>query len=193
MQRRSRGRKRIKVLVGTLVGILVVVGIVAGIRLATKNSNSDASTGTGTTQPSTAARHQPPKPPPIDAAQLAKYEGYAAGLQTANRTATKGFLAAGTTPTQAQVATVVTSYRTALNLYDFQLHFIQWPASMQTEIATDHSQLQNLMSFLQSFSSISPTGVGAWLSQLHNRTSTTETADNLVRNDLGLSSSSTWP
>ena len=49
------------------------------------------------------------------------------------------------------------------------------------------------MSFLQSFSEVSPTGVGPWLSQFHDRADTAQTADNQVRQDLGLPSSSSFP
>ena len=64
---------------------------------------------------------------------------------------------------------------------------------MQTAIESDHAQLQALTSFLQAFSSVAPNGVPAWLSQLHNRGSTTEAADNVVRKALGLPASSSFP
>ena len=80
-----------------------------------------------------------------------------------------------------------------MHLYDFQLHFIAWPASMQTAIEVDHAQMNALMSFLQSLSFESPTGMSAWLSQLHNRSGSAQTADNQVRQDLGLPRSSSFP
>ena len=73
---------------------------------------------------------------PIDAAELTKYEQYAQGLQTANGVATRGFVSTNSTPTPAQLVAVDTAYRSALNLDDFQLNFIQWPASMQTAITS---------------------------------------------------------
>jgi hypothetical protein len=188
--RRERTRHRIKVGAVVLLAILAVGGIVEGIRLATKNSGG--SNGPSATQ-TTVTQHHVQKQAPVDAAKLTRYEGYAVGLQRANEAATRGFVAAGSTPSAAQVAGIVTAYRSALNLYDFQLHFIAWPAAMQTAIATDHAQFQALMSFLQSYPNISPTGVSAWLTQLHNRTGSTAAADNVVRNDLGLSNSSAWP
>jgi hypothetical protein len=132
---------------------------------------------------------------PISAAQMTQYDGYAAGLKTANEAATRGFVGVGSThaPTQTQVAGVVTSYGVAVNLYDFQLHFIQWPASMQTAIAVDHAQFKALLSFLQSFNIVAPSGMSAWLAQFHARTRTTEAADNEIRKDLGLPSSSSFP
>ena len=49
------------------------------------------------------------------------------------------------------------------------------------------------MSFLQSISFVSPTGMSTWLSQMHTRTGTAQTADNQIRQDLGLPSSSSFP
>ena len=179
-----------KVVVPCLAAALVVVVIVGAIRLTSKSNNSGSGLSATTT---TSAHRSSPKVAPISAPQLTLYEGYAEGLEKANETATKAFVADGSTPTQAQVAPVVAAYRTAINLYDFQLHFVQWPASMQTAIADDHAQLHALLSVLASYSEVSGTGVGAWLSQLHNRTATTQTADNQVRQDLGLSPSSSFP
>jgi hypothetical protein len=107
--------------------------------------------------------------------------------------ATRGFIHAGSTPTTSQVVLVVVAYRSAVNDYNFQLHFIQWPQSMQTAIENDHAQLQALYDFLQAFSSVAPNGVPAWLSRLNDRTSSTQAADNVVRKDLGLPASSSFP
>jgi len=80
---------------------------------------------------------------PIDSADW-QVRGYAAGLQTANAAAINGFTSAGSAPTAAQLTPVVTAYRAALNVYGFQLHFIQWPASMQSAVAADqHSWLRH--------------------------------------------------
>jgi hypothetical protein len=130
---------------------------------------------------------------PIDSAQLAQFEQYAAGMTKANTQATNGFISAGSTPTTAQLTPVVAAYVTAVNLYGFQLHFIQWPASMQNAIAVDIAQLNALKSFAQSFSLVSGTGTSAWLSNLRARAITTQAADNQVRRDLGLANSSSFP
>ena len=185
---------RTKAAVLVLASVVAVVLIIWGLRIATKSPSSGAPLVTTTT--SSPAQHAA-QVAPISAAELTKYEGYAAGLKTANEAAASGFVGKGSSGrhalTQTQVAEVVTSYGVALNLYDFQLHFIQWPASMQTAIAVDHAQFKALMSFLQSFNVVAPAGMSAWLTQLHDRTRTTETADNQIRKDLGLPSSSSFP
>ena len=157
---RMWSRPRTKAVVLGLAGIVAVVLIIWGLRIATKSpSSGEPLTTTTTSSPA----HHAAQVAPISAAQLTKYEGYAAGLKTANEAATKGFVG---THTQTQVAAVVTSYYEALNLYDFQLHFIQWPASMQTAIAVEHAQFTALKSFLQSFNTVSPTGVSAWQARI---------------------------
>jgi hypothetical protein len=124
---------------------------------------------------------------------VAQYAPYAQSLQVANQTAAASFDKPGTTPTPAQLALVVIQYGKGLATYNTDLGSISWPASMQTAIQVDHSQLQSLMSFLQSFSIIQPAGVSAWLVQLHGRTSSAQSADNEVRRDLGLQSTSSFP
>jgi len=176
-----------------LSAAVVVFLIIWGIRLADKSPG--ASAPPPTTAPRHAAVHTHHKAfvAPIPAAQLAKYQQFIQGLQTANAAATGAFVGAGSTPTATQLAPAVAAYRSALNLYYFQLHFIQWPASMQPAITVELAQLSALVSFLQSISYVSPTGMSAWLSQLHARTGTAQTADNQIRLDLGLPSSASFP
>ncbi len=189
---------RTKVVVLCLAAVVAVILIIWGIRLVSKGSGSGnpsttATTATTATHHAASHVHQPAFVAPIDTANLTKYQQYAAGIDTANATATTAFVGAGSTPTLAQVTPVVTAYRTALNLYDFQLRFIQWPASMQPAITVEHAQLEALVSFLQSISTVTPTGVSPWLSQLHIRAATAQTADNQIRQDLGLPSTSSFP
>jgi len=183
-----------KVAVVCLAAVVVVFLIIWGIRLTGK------SPGTGAPPPTTAPQHAAVHTThhkafvaPIPAAQLARYQQFAQGLQTANAAATGAFVGAGSTPTTTQLAPAVAAYRSALNLYAFQLHFLQWPASMQPAITVELAQLSALVSFLQSISYVSPAGMSAWLSQMHARTGTAQTADNQIRLDLGLPSSSSFP
>jgi hypothetical protein len=52
---------------------------------------------------------------------------------------------------------------------------------------------QALASFLQSISSESPATLNSWFAQLHALANETQTADNLVRRDIGLTSTSSYP
>ena len=179
-----------KVTVVFLAAAVTVLLIIWGIRLANDNSSSgDASFA----PPSTTHPAQKAFVAPLTAAQLTLYEHDAAGLQRANAAARKGFARAGNTPTTAKLEPVITAYRSALNLYDLRLHFVQWPASMQSAIQADHAQFAALMNDLQSFSMIDPSGTRAWLSGFHSQSATTQTADNQIRRDLGLPRSSSFP
>jgi hypothetical protein len=186
---------RFKEAVFGLAAVVLVLLLIAGIRLIANGNtgSSDPYPTTTVTQPAPPPAHHIHFVAPISAAELAQYEGYADGLQQANTVATKALVSAGKTPAPTQLSPVITTYGSALNLYDFQLHFIQWPTSMQTTIAVDHAQMKTFMSFLQTFSIVSPTGMAAWLSQFHDRAGTAQTADNQVRRDLGLPSSSSFP
>jgi hypothetical protein len=180
-----------------LAAAIAVILVIWGIRMTHKDSGSSGPNlpppSTTTTRAASSQSAPTSFVAPIDSAQLTQYEQYASGFQTANGAATKGFNGTGGAPTTAQLAPVVGAYRTAVNLYDFQLHFIQWPASMQPAVQADHAQLTALLGLLQSFSTISATGTSAWLSDLHNQANTAQTADNVIRKDVGLPISSSFP
>ncbi len=182
-----------KLAVAGVAAAVVVALVVGGIRLFDKNTASDGTTSTTVTQPPSHPAHHAHVPAPISAAQLATYEGFSSSFQNANVAATKGIVKAGSAPTASQIVLVVVAYRTAVNIYNYQLHFIQWPQSMQSAIEADHAQLQALTSFLEAFSSVAPNGVPSWLSLLHDRANSAEVADNVVRQDLGLPASFAFP
>jgi len=191
--RRLWSHRVTKLAVLGLAALVVVVLIIGGIRLFAKNPGSPGSSATTVTRPASRSVHHNHFVAPISAAQLTQYQRYAATLQNANLTAISGFEKAGSTPTPTQVVLVVVAYRTAVNNYYFQLHFIHWPQSMQSAIENDYAQLQALKSVLQAFAFVAHNGVPAWLSQLHNRTGMTQAADNIVRQDLGLPASFSFP
>jgi len=186
-----------KVTVLFLAAAVAVILIVWALRIANNNAGSGNSSfappTTATTRSAASPTTHPALVAPITAAEMTLYKGYAAGLQTANNVAAKAFVHAGSTPTTAQLEPVITAYGSALNLYDFQLHFIQWPASMLSAIQLDHLQFKTLMSDLQSYSSVNPAGTSAWLTGFHSQAATTQAADNEIRKDLGLPSSSSFP
>jgi hypothetical protein len=182
-----------KVAVLGLAAVVAVVLIIGGIRLANSSPGSGAPSTTTVPRHARSLNHHSGFVAPIPAAQLTRYKQFAAGIDSANAVATRAIVGAGSTPTPAQLTPVVTSYRTAVNLYDFQLRFIPWPASMQPAMTVEHAQLEALNSFLQSIAYVTPTIMSPWLSQLHNRTGTVQTADNQIRQDLGLPSTSTFP
>ncbi len=171
---------------------VAVFAIIWSIRMAHTNSGSDAPSST-TTQP---ASRQPAHTAfvlPVTKAQLTQYEKYAQELQRGNAAATKAFVRSGTTPTAAELAAPAAAYRTAVNLYDFSIRFIQWPPSMSAAIAADHTQLEVLVTYLQAYATARTSNVTGWLSGLHIRGGAAQTTDNQVRQDLGLPALSSFP
>ena len=178
-----------------LAGAVAILLVIWGIRVTHKDPTSSGPSlpppSTATTASTSGASHASTALYPDGQRKLAQYEGIP------RRRGPMGWpqdlVDAGSNPSTTQLAPVVTAYGSALNLYDFQLHFINWPASMESAIELDHAQLKALMSFLQSFSIVTPTGMSTWLVDLHNRAGTAQAADNVIRRKLGLSSSSSFP
>jgi hypothetical protein len=180
-----------------LVVIAAVLVIVWGLRLAHKDpassSGPTAVTQTTTSQTAAATTPQVTVAVPVTAAQLVQYKQYAAAFETANTAAKTGLASAGSSSTLTQVTPVMANYLTALKLYNLQVHFVQWPASMQADVATDEAQLVAIMTFVPSAANVGATGIGTWLSQLHAQAATLQTADNKIHQDLGLPASSILP
>lgn len=175
-----------------VVAAVIVLAVVLGIRHFATNSSGSGPSLTATV-PASHPAHHAAFIAPIGAAALAQYQGYAAALKNGNETAASGIAKAGTTPTASQLVLVVVAYRTVVNDYNYNLHLIQWPASMESAIAAESGQLGALGNYLQSFASVSPTGVSSWLVQFHALSNTIQTDDNTVRKDLGLPVESAFP
>jgi hypothetical protein len=130
---------------------------------------------------------------PLTAAQTAQYEQYVAALVAANKTAMTGFSGLAIPPAPAQVLPIVTSYLAALKLYNLQVHFVQWPASMQADVAADEGALATLMNYLQGVSTISPTAMMHWLTELHTEGTATQAAEDKVRQSVGAPQTRSFP
>ncbi len=192
----SKGRSRLNLLLLCLAAVAVVVLIIGGIRVVSEKSQTPSLSGTTpTTAAPRPASHAfaPAHPAPITSAQLAMYKQYAQSLQAANTVATKRLAGVGSTPTAADVEPVTSPYVTALNTYNIDLAFIKWPASMETAVKADQSELGIMANFLKNVSFVSPGEMGAWLAQLNDRAAQVQATDNVVRQELGLSKTTSFP
>jgi hypothetical protein len=182
-----------------LVVVVAVLVIIGGLRLAHKNPDSGSGpTPTTATLPTTksaatTSTTQAAAAIPVTAAQLAQYKQYSTAFEAANAATKTGLAGAGASPTLAQITPVVASYLNALKLYNLQFHYVQWPASMQTDISTDEAQLSAMMNFLPSVGSIAATDAATWLSELHAQATTLQAAEDKIHQDLGLPASSSLP
>jgi hypothetical protein len=171
------------------VTILIVIGIVAIIRASASNPDSS-----GSLTP-TSVTHQKSAPPaPTIAVSSSIKSAFAAAssnLNAANVTVAHA-LAAGANQTPTQVAQEVGPYVTALNTFIFHTHFLAWPATLQVPGEDLTLRTQDLIHLLSSVSSVSPTTLSSWFAQFHALSSSAQTADNLLRKDIGLSPASSF-
>jgi hypothetical protein len=171
-----------------LVAALVVVIIVTIIR------HSSPGQTPGSLTPETVKSGSSAQTPvvSVSATVLTQFTNATRGLDAANTTASQA-LASGSSMTVAQVTQAVSPYITALENFDFTVHFVVWPQSMQVPGQDLILRNQALVSFLQSITSENQATMSSWFSQLHALGNRAETADNLVRKDLGLAATSSYP
>jgi hypothetical protein len=178
-----------------LVVVVAVLVIVGGLRLAHRNPESGSGpapttvTGPTTDGAATTSTTQAAAAIPVTAAQLVQYKQYSAAFEAANATTKTGLAGAGASPTLAQITPIVATYLNALKLYNLQFHYVQWPASMQTDVSADEAQLSAMMNFVPSVGSIAATDAATWLSELHAQATTLQAAENKIHQDLGLPAS----
>jgi hypothetical protein len=174
-----------------LVAAVVVIIIVLVIRHSAPGETSGDLTpqtvksGPSTTTPSAATVQ-------VGSSVLSGFTAASQSLDAANSTVSH-LLASGSGQTVATVTQDVAPYIAALEKFDFTMHFVVWPQALQ--IPTQNLNLRNqaLVSFLQSISSETQASLPSWFTQLHAVGAQAETADNLVRKDLGLSTTSSYP
>ena len=167
---------------------VIVVLIVAIIR-----SNSPGSTS-GPTLPSSpiTGSSSAKTPVQVSKAKLIQFTTISQTLDTANVATTKA-LAGGDSQSVAQVATEVAPYLTALDTFNFDLHLMTWPAALQAPSRNLVLRTQALASFVVTELSANATNLGTWFAQFHALAQETQAADNVLRHDLGLPVTSTYP
>ena len=181
-------RQRLVKLVPWILAVVIVVVIVTIIRITASGSDPGSLTPT-TVKPDGSA---PVATIPVSSSVRAAFAAASAQLDVANETVTRA-LASGSNQTVAQVAQEVTPYSTALNTFNFRTHFLAWPQSVAVQAEDVTLRTKALISFLDSISSTSQVELSSWYTQLHALATQTQTAENLVRKDLGMSPTSSYP
>ena len=123
---------------------------------------------------------------------LAQFTAISKSLDSANTAATKA-LAKGNSQPSAQVVSEFALYSTALASFDFNAHLITWPRTMNGPIEGLALRIQGLTSFLATAPSADATNLSPWFTQLHALAQDTQAADNLVRGDIGLAATTSYP
>jgi hypothetical protein len=170
-----------------LVAAIIVIVIVAIIRMSAPGSTSGSLTPTTVTHSTS-----PVAKIPVSSNVKGAFVSASAKMSAANVTVTQA-LASSSGQSVAQITQEVTPYATALNTFNYTLHFVTWPAAMQVPSTDLTLRTGALATFIASISSVNTTTLGAWISQFHALAAQTETAANLVRGDIGLSNTTSYP
>jgi hypothetical protein len=170
-----------------LAAVIVVVVIVAVIRMNAPGATSGSLTPTTVTHQKSPVAHIP-----VSTTTKAAFLSASNRLNVANVTVTQE-LASSSGQSVAQIAQEITPYVTALNTFEFTLRFIAWPGAMQVPSQDLALRTQALATFLPSISSANAATLPSWVAQFHVLASRAEAAANLVRRDIGLRSTNSYP
>jgi hypothetical protein len=181
---RKPGR-RAKVIVWLVAAVIVVV-VVAVLRARGPGLPS------GSLTPVTVKSGAHSVLKPVSQTVLTQFNVASERLNTANDNITQA-LAASNGASVAQVTREVTPYATALSDFDYTVHFIAWPGTMRAPVQELGLRTQALISFLGSVSSQGPATLNSWFGQLYALGNEAQTADNLVRLDVGMPTTSSYP
>lgn len=113
-------------------------------------------------------------------------------LDAANVALTKALASSSGGPV-AKVAQAVTPYVTALTTFDYKLGKISWLPSVRLQSENLTIRVRSLITFLSTISSATTATVNSWVAQLRSLASSTQSADNLVRTEIALSNTDTFP
>jgi len=172
-----------------LIPVVVVVGLVAII--TTHNPGETSGSLTPTTVTPSGGAHAATIP--VSPTVLAQFNSVSKPLNAANTTVTHALASSSSSQSFTQVAAEVAPYGTALSAFAFEFQSISWPATMQAPSHDLTLRTQALIRFLPSISSASFDTLNAWFTQFHVLAANVQTADNLIRRDIGLPATNSYP
>ncbi len=180
---------------GQRVGRMTLGIISAGILVAV-GATLFATSGSGPPHPdrsstTTTAVHRSVLP--VNPKVVHVFASLARVMDAANVAVTTQLGAAGSSPSLAEVSAAISPYTSEVKNYEFELHFLGWPARMSAAVQALYGQLQDYNDFLQTFTSTRASTLGSWLSQFDAHGASTQAADNAVRRDLGQPTSTLFP
>jgi hypothetical protein len=163
----ARSRRRLTKVLPWLIVAVVVIAVVTAIRLSVPSQDA------GSLSPTTVTSKGSGATIPISSTARSEFTTASKLLDASNVTFTQA-LASSSAPTVAQITQDVTPYL-AVPSKDLTL------------------RTQELITFLGSLTSVTPATQDSWLTQLHALATTAQSADNLVRKDIGLTLTTSYP
>jgi len=172
-----------------VVAAVAVIVIVFSIKHFASGQGPDALTPTS---PTTTTSTIPKAIIPVSSVVKSQFITLSKPLGAASYTVTQALASSSIRPV-VQVNQEVTPFESALNAFDFQLHYIAWPETMTVPARDLALRIQTLATFISSISAVNSATLSTWLTQLHALSMTAQSADNLVRKDIGLPVISSFP
>lgn len=174
----------------------MTLGIISALILVAVGATLFATSGSGPSHPArsstttTVVHHTVP---PVNPKVVRVFASLAHVMDAANTAVTTQLGAAGSAPSLAAVSAAVSPYTTEVKNYEFELHFLGWPARMSAAVQGLYGQLQAFNDFLQTFTSTRAATLASWLTQFDAHGAATQAADNTVRRDLGQPTATLFP
>jgi hypothetical protein len=172
-----------------VLAVAVVAIIIIVIRLVDTPTNSGSLTPTTVAHTHQAKTERAPLAVP-GASQLSTF---AKSMNEANLAASQVLDKTGGTITLAQLDAVVFPYTTAVKVYAYQLHFVVWPTTAATAVQNEYNQLTALLSFMGTIGTVNLNTLRVWEAQFHSACADTQGVDNVLRQNVGLAPSYTFP
>jgi len=164
-----------------IVAAVVVIIVVSVIRLTSSKSPDSLTPTTVTTTTASAT----------DSATKAAYLTAANQIDVANVTATHG-LSDGSASVP-QVTAVLTQYQKGLQTFVFTVHNIHWTGSTLASSEQLTVEIETMVTYLSTVSSVDAATLHPWLARFDSLAVSIESADNTVREQLGIATTKSYP
>jgi hypothetical protein len=182
----SKSRRRLGTFLPWLIAVVVVVVAVAVLRL-TSSTSPDSLTPTNVTSSKAAT-------PTVPVTSSIKFRYLTASNQmiAANGVVTKA-LAGDRSESVASITQVATAYSTAAQIFAFEIHLIPWVGPTQVSSLNLELRIGVLVRFLAKASTVSPATLDSWLAHFHTLATGVQAGDNVVRKQMGLATTASYP
>lgn len=170
-----------------LVAVMVVVVGVVVVRLTTTTipGSLTPTVVTHTTAHAVA-------PAPVSSVTRAKYLAASTQMDMANATATRS-LSGAAGDSVAQVDQAVGPYVRALQTFVYTVHFLSWPGVTAVSSEELTQRVQTLVTYSATDFFVDPATVQAWIVKFRSLATDVQAADNLVRRQIGIATTASYP
>ncbi|MGO8862431.1 MAG: hypothetical protein ACLQRH_16955 [Acidimicrobiales bacterium] len=171
-----------------IVAAIVVVVVVGVIRLT--SSNSPGSLTPTTVTPATSSPVAATGS--VAALTRAKYLAASKQMDVANAAAAHG-LSGATGDSVAGVNQALGPYERALQTFVYTVHGLSWPGATLVSTEELTQQIETLVTYSTTVASVDPATLNAWLVRFRSLATSVQTADNIVRRQIGIATTTSYP